>query len=507
MKTNSEPAWVKFRRTASIFLISSLALTACGPGGGGSVADNGGMSGTGISQGSISSFGSVFVNGVRWDLSAATVEIDGENASEGDLRVGMVVRIKGDFESGNLNGTAIEIKFENLIEGPIENTPVETAPGLEKTFSILGQTVVVAAGSTVFDEGASFESIAEDDVLEVTGFEDTMGGILATRVALRGVFPADNEVERTGEVANFVSTSSSAGVFDLGTLTVRYTADTDFADVTRATLLNGDRIEIEGTLRPSGTEIDATEIELVEDDELDGLDLERVEVEGVAVACPESMEFCVGGIPIDTSMATFDPIGFVPMIGDEIEAEGPLVNGVLVASEIESEGDDADEGNVIIEAAVTSVNASARTLFILGITVAADGDTFIEDDSSANDENFMFSEIMPGDFVVIEGVSTGAASVRAFSIARDDATVGDDDVVLEGPVTALDTVTPSISVLGQVIPLDGGTLYFDDGENVRSEEEFFRTPGDVMLGDVVEVTDASASNLSALTEVDEVEIQ
>ena len=57
------------------------------------------MSGTGISQGSISAFGSIFVNGVRWDLSTATIEVDGVVVS-GRLRVGMVVRVEA-ADAGN----------------------------------------------------------------------------------------------------------------------------------------------------------------------------------------------------------------------------------------------------------------------------------------------------------------------------------------------------------------------------------------------------------------------
>lgn len=504
---NSDAAWADFDWARSMCLALILMLTACGPGGEGSIADNGGMSGTGISQGVISSFGSIFVNGVQWDLSSARVEIDGASATESDLRVGMVVRIEGNFESGNLSGTALEIAFENLIEGPVENTPVETVPATEKVFSILGQVVRVNTSSTVFDGGSSFGNIAEDDVLEITGFEDASGEIVATRVALRGVFPEDDEVERIDMIANLVPTSASEGVFDLGTVMVNYSAATDFVGVSSSQLANGDRVEVEGILRASGAEIDATQVEFIEGGELEGLNLERVEVEGVAVACSTSSEFCVGGIPVDTSMATFEPSGFVPMIGDEIEAEGPLVNGVLVASEVESEDDDGDEENVKIEAAVSSVDGVARTLVILGVTVSADGDTQIEDDSSADDENFMFGEIMPGDFLVIEGISTGVASVLALDIEREDATAGDDDLVIEGPVTALDRALSSLSVLGQTLPLDAGTLYFDDDENSRSEEEFFRTPGDIMLGDLVEVVDESASSLSVLNEVDEIEIQ
>ena len=80
---------------------------------------------------------------------------------------------------------------------------------------------------------------------------------------------------------------------------------------------------------------------------------------------------------------------------------------------------------------------------------------------------------------------------------------------LEGPVTGLNTITipPTLEILGQSVPLDMGTLYFDDLGASRTEEEFFRTPGDVMLGDVVSAEDVSALSLSTLAEADDVSIE
>ena len=80
-----------------LFALAATALFCACSGGGGGLADSGGMSGTGISQGAVTSFGSVFVNGVEWDLTSSTIEIDGvDDPSESDLRLGMVVRINGE---------------------------------------------------------------------------------------------------------------------------------------------------------------------------------------------------------------------------------------------------------------------------------------------------------------------------------------------------------------------------------------------------------------------------
>ncbi len=490
---------------AGLVAASSFGCTD-GGGGGDGFADNGGMSGTGISQGVITAFGSIFVNATEWDVSGATIEIDDQPASENDLRVGMVVEVEGDFTAGNAFGTAIRVRFEDVIEGPIDAAPVVTVPGSVKIFTILGQTVTVDVAETVYDGGASFAGLAADDVLEVSGFPDGSGGVQATRVALRGVFPGDDEIEIAGIVTNHLANSDGTGTFDLGPIVVRYVASTTFEGVTREALANGERVDIDGVLRVTGNEVDATRIELESEGLGDG-DRARVEVEGIANACAETPDFCVNGIPIDASMAMIQPIGFTPMVGDRLEIEGPLVGGTLEAERIRSEEEEEPSvRNVRLEGAVTSVDAGARTLVILGLTVAANGDTRIEDDSSQEDESFRFEEIQPGDYLEIRGVDEGGATIRARSIERNDATAGEDDVMIQGPVTDLDPLVPRLEILGLVIPLDGGTLYLDATGTPRSEDQFFRNPGDVMLGDLVKAEDRDAVDLATLGEADEVEI-
>jgi hypothetical protein len=64
-----------------------------------------------------------------------------------------------------------------------------------------------------------------------------------------------------------------------------------------------------------------------------------------------------------------------------------------------------------------------------------------------------------------------------------------------------------MSILGQPVPVDGGTEYRDVDGQQRTADQFFRNPGDVAIGDVVSARDKDAANLSVLTESDEVQIQ
>jgi len=478
---------------------------ACGGAGGGSLADTGGVSGTGISQGSISAFGSIFVNGVEWDLGEATIRIDDEPASESDLRLGMVVRVEGDFGDDGLTGSALSVDFDAEIKGPIASDPVQT-PGVptQKTFEVLGQTIRVDEGTTIFDDGASFAGLAQDQVVEVSGFVDDTGTLRATRVELEGEFPTDDDVELRGTVSNLTTNPDDTGSFDLGPITVRFDGTTSFSDLTPQTLANGDFVEVEGVLRSTGDEVDAVEIELEQEDFGDD-DLEQAELEGIVTNFVSLADFRVAGIPIDASSAILDPATATIADGDRVEVEGRLESGVLIASRVELEDDDDDDDfdddpeSVQIEAAVSEVDAAARALTILDIRVEADGDTLLEDDRD-EEPNFRFEDIQPGDWLQIQGLRTGPATVVASSIERDD---DGEDVRLEGPVTSFDPAPPSVEVVDQPVPIFSGTSYFDDLGVGRTEEEFF---GLLLSTDRLSVIDFDAADPGLLGEADEVAI-
>jgi hypothetical protein len=56
---------------SGLLLISVLACSSST-----NTADTGSMSGTGVSQGSIDSFGGIYVTGVEWEIGNALIEVD-----------------------------------------------------------------------------------------------------------------------------------------------------------------------------------------------------------------------------------------------------------------------------------------------------------------------------------------------------------------------------------------------------------------------------------------------
>ncbi len=107
-----------------------LAFTAgCGGSGSGNTAvvdpspppPVGGIGRTGIAMGPISTFGSVVVNGVRYDTSSAVFTVNGLSGSQDDLSVGQVITVSGTIDDNGIDGDANEVNFDDNVKGPVQS--------------------------------------------------------------------------------------------------------------------------------------------------------------------------------------------------------------------------------------------------------------------------------------------------------------------------------------------------------------------------------------------------
>ena len=113
-----------FKHYLSIAIL--VLLTSCGePGGGGIQVAEGGISGTGISSGSITGFSSVILNGRKLEIITNQTEIfvDEQSVTEAELKVGYVVRVDADFG----NNTADRIDYVETVRGPLVAIPLQVA--------------------------------------------------------------------------------------------------------------------------------------------------------------------------------------------------------------------------------------------------------------------------------------------------------------------------------------------------------------------------------------------
>ena len=133
-----------------------------------------------VSVGVITGFGSVYLNGARYDTSGASVLIDDEAAVESGLKVGQYVELKGHSQGAEYHADVI--RYHNVIEGPIASINVGAS-----SFVAMGQTVLVTAATSLGDDmtPSSIEGLAVDDVVEVSGIVSSLGVIEATRFDIK----------------------------------------------------------------------------------------------------------------------------------------------------------------------------------------------------------------------------------------------------------------------------------------------------------------------------------
>ncbi|MEW6691797.1 MAG: DUF5666 domain-containing protein [Pseudomonadota bacterium] len=327
----------------SLALAVSAALAGCGGGGGTDVA---GIGGTGyVATGSISQFGSIFVNGIEFETDGAALDLNGTPlAGQTGLQLGMVVTVEGTVNADGKTGTATSISYDASLKGPIGTVGAAVTNGTSTTreLTILGMVVVVESGATRLN-GVTFDGFAQGDLLEVSGFLGADHKLYATYVEKK--VASEDEVEIKGVVTAVSASSGTTSVsvrLDSGTeLTVQVDATTQVEEQgTVDSSWVGKRVEVEGTLTAEG-DIQAKEIQQ-EDDLYAGYEGEA-EIEGIASSVNATDQtFTLNGVTVNYSAATFDPAGLVLASGMVVEVKGSFdASGVLVATSIELE--DADE--------------------------------------------------------------------------------------------------------------------------------------------------------------------
>lgn len=323
-----------------------VTLASCG-GGGGGVA-SGGAGGTGISQGPVSGFGSVFVNGIKFEDTAATIEVEDAVRTRGDLKVGMVVKVAWTRDAAG-NMTATNINFGDDVQGPM-SAPVIT--GSDATFTVLGHTVMTHLSTTFAGVGVvDAATLAAGNIVEVSGLKDAAGVIHATRVERKATAASLGETfELKGVVANL---NTGATTFTLGTATVNYSgllAPTAGACVevkSTAAALNGagelvaDIIQTDDDCTPGGTE--GQELEVKGFPSVFSTANNTLTVNGQAISYTDAA-FVLGKTEADLSTAVI------------VEVEGSLSGGILIAKKISFEIEGNLEGKGLAQGAIDASN-------------------------------------------------------------------------------------------------------------------------------------------------------
>ena len=302
-------------------LIAAFVLTGCGSGSGGT----GSSGNTTVGAVTSNTNDQLTVAGKTFNTSSATVSGD-EIGSVGEIQVGMIVAVSSD-DSGN----AESIDYDAEVEGAVESIGTDV-------MVVIGQTIDISQNPTFVSEMPGVTEIGNIPVgamVEVSGYSDGMGNIVATYVELEDHMADENdEMELEGIVT---ALDVDNGMFMIGNQVIYYDPNS-----ISLTLEDGLNVEVDLMMDVNG-DLHATEIEIEDDHGDDDSEGHSIEIEGMIM----------GDLGTD---GTFTINGESVMLGDSVHYEDGLSQDSIVDGAIlEVEGQFNAESILV----VTEVSAAS----------------------------------------------------------------------------------------------------------------------------------------------------
>jgi Domain of unknown function (DUF5666) len=421
------------RLLAGLGVLSAAAIAACG----GAIGSGGTGAAPPTVSGTVTGFGSVIIDGVRFDERTVTTVAEDSPGTEVLAETRMGHRVELEVDAG---GQAQALRVEASVIGLVTSTSV-TAPQAG-SFVVLGQTITVnadaAAGPvTQFGNGyASAPDLRVGDVVEVHGAVKTSAGALvtqATRVEKRPALPAYLRV--SGVVTGL--DVGAPGRFTLGALTV----DASAASIAPAgaTLANGVPVLVFapaaslGALPGGGPLLSAGTVRIKT---LRSSGTSETYASGfVAQLDAASGRFQLNGLTVNYTPAMLLPVGTSLSNGQYVQARGNVsANGSLVAAQVKRR-DGRSEPEAELKGTIVNFDSVANTLRIRDVFVALTG---------AELESCPNTGLRDGLFVELEG-TLGPSGVTARKVgckAEPDSAV----IAREGVAGAVDLAAASFTL-------------------------------------------------------------
>ena len=349
----------RWRHAAAAMLgtLTAALLVACGGGGDAPPAANT-EAAQSFTSGAISGLGSIIVNGVRFDDSAARVENDDDGSVHAarDLKLGMMVEIQaGRIDDSTARARALLIRFGSELVGPVAS--IDTAAS---TLRMLDQTIEIKP-TTVFEAGlAGLGAVAVGQVLEIHAlFDSASGRYVATRVERED---SASVYRLRGRIA---ALDTTAKTFRIGDAVINYAGVPD-ANLPPG-LANGQRVRV----RLQTAQVNGQWVAISVRTGMRVVDaMADARLRGLVTAYTSAQRFEVQGIPIDATNATFEPNAAAVRLGALVEVRGRAESGTIVASRVRVRDErDDDLQRVELHGQVGALDTNAQTFTLRDIRV------------------------------------------------------------------------------------------------------------------------------------------
>ncbi len=379
-------------------LVTALAglIVGCGGSGGGSDSPTNSQqantnteaskySGKGVSTGAVTrkSGSNITVNGTKFDISSASINLDGTNGTQSDIKLGQVITVNAEYNADG-TATATELVYDDSLQGPVDSVDVAG-----KSFVVLGQTILVNE-ETIF-EGTNLSSLKIGQIVEISGISNNKGQWQASYIG-----HSDQDLGEFDLIGTVSQLDVAAMTFSISQLLVDY-SQADNLNAVQALLAEGVSVEIYGSFSQSSTGkivLQANDIELVEG--ADAAFGELVEVEGLVTKTLSENNFEVAGVKVSISEDTLFEFGDVSLlvIDANVQVEGTAnEDGSIAAKYIFVEPDN----EAMVTAKIEAIDLENNTVTVLGKTYRINASSLLTD-NNWDEDDFDEGDFDEGDF-------------------------------------------------------------------------------------------------------------
>lgn len=443
--------WPRLLAPLLLAVLAGIGMTSCGG------SDGIGSGGTGtvpvVSTGTVSGFGSIVVDGGRFDDRNARVEAENQPGTTvlAEARLGQRVEVEAEAD-----GTARVVRVQAQARGRVDAL---VAGG----FVVLGQTIVVNTDAvrgpvTQFGDGyAGANDVLVGDAVEVHGMVRPAGTgtvVQATRVDRLASVPT---VLKLAGVVGETTSSGGTTSFHVGGLTV--SVDAEAVEPRGDTIAAGRSVIVFG--RASNWSVVAGAPTLV----ADRVTLQRPAAGAtayrggvIANLDTSARSFTIDGVVVSYADATLQPAGSILAEGRYVQARGTYAgDNAFVATLVTLR--DGSTAEAELKGTVTGYDAVARSFLVRDVAVTMAQGTSLECSGG----------LANGRFVEIHG-RLGSNGVVATEVHCEDEPTGavvERDGVAGTPATGSSTFVLSTSRGGVTVRWTGET-YFGDGLSVQT---------------------------------------
>lgn len=437
------------------FLLSTLTFTIilAGCGGNSSSSNNPGVNSPVvpvvptvskvIKTGTITGFGSIYIDGKRYITDNAAVTTNGNTGrSITDLSVGMRVSLLVNESNDGSDSEATQVSYERDIEGQVVS--------IDRNNNLINVAgTAIAYNNLTHFIGVSESSLRVGERIEASGIVNQQGQYIASYIEIDNDESNDGQEYTIGFISNLDVNNQT---FELNSLTV------NFAEAIGDTPSVGALVKVAGQVVNGVFTASYIDIEGQEDyRQWEDDALNRLEIHGIITALsPDNTTLSINGVVYNIAENVVLEGTSSLIVNDLVEIYVNTDTNTITKIELENEQYRLD-GKV--KGTISEIDSNAKTITVNGVLYAIVASSRFEDD---NDQFIRFEQLSVNDKVEVVFVidSQGQRLIQRLERESDDEFR--EEWELEGPIQNVDDQLQRFSLNGVEIQVNNQMRLFVD---------------------------------------------